>query len=149
MGAFSNLAASQMTMTACSRMDPIAPLIEKPWKKCWVPVGFERLKDILQLVRRDMREPRFFDTATHDVFLLAFTGGCSGYQEKVCKCRICCFLVALRVSVKAKTHPASFPLKILSYFAPIFWFLHVLDSPFSLFLPGHYHPNVTSILRNN
>jgi hypothetical protein len=40
---------------------------------------------------------------------------------------------------------ASFPQKN----APIFWFLLVLGSPFSLFLPGHCCPNETSMLRNN
>jgi hypothetical protein len=60
-----------------------------------------------------------------------------------------CLLVVLRhVSVKAKTHLASFPPKILPL-RSIFWFLRILGSPFSLFLPGHYYPNVTSILRNN
>jgi hypothetical protein len=144
MGAFSNLAASQMTMTACSRMDLVAPLIEKPWKKCWVPVGFgRRSKDMLQLVRRDRSRTSLGGSRVFSTLPLTTA------TEQVCECRMCCFLVALRVSAKAKTHPASFPLKILSHFAPIFWFLRTLGSPFSLFLPGHHCPNVTSTLRND
>jgi hypothetical protein len=102
MGAFLKLAASQMTMRGMLKDGSCCSIDQETMEKALGPSRLRRSKDMPQLARRDRnvtrREPCFFDAATHNVFLLAFAGGCSGHKERVHECGMRCFLVVLRLS---------------------------------------------------